>query len=228
MLRNGFYKTKTDQDNGILPIPKKIVVPRFERGTIFALDLEEMEDFFRVIKYSEDINAQRDFLMFKMMFFHGLRRQEASNLKLSDLFWDKSGNTDKDRIYIKAVKNGREGKELMHPLERDLILEYLKVREEDGSGLLFISQQPNNPGISTFTISDAYKKYAILAKLPIEKCHVHCLRHTFAFQMIENGATLEQVMVGLRQKSLQSAMKYFIKSQKMMHKVQANFFGNVS
>lgn len=228
MQSNQFYKKNNFQNEENLVKIKKIRVPRFARGTIFGLDLEELEDFFREIKYSQDSNAKRDFLMFKIIFFHGLRRQECANLKIEDLLWHKNGDSKKDRIYIKAVKGGREGKELIHPVERDLILEYLKIRKEDGSDLLFTSQKKEEKGISVFAISNAYKKYAKLAKLPIEKQHVHCLRHTFAFQMIENDATLEQVMIGLRQMSLQSAMKYFRKSEKIMHKVQANFFENVS
>lgn len=230
MLKNNHFKSKSTLENGSLAIPKekKIVIPRFDRGTVFGLDLEEMENFFREIKYSEDKNAQRDFLMFKMIFFHGLRKQEAANLKITDLSFDKSGDSKKDRIYIKAIKNGRQGRELLHPIERDLILKYLKTRKKEKSEFLFTSQNKSNPGISTSAISRAYKKFAILAKLPKEKCHVHCLRHTFAFQMIENGATLEQVMIGLRQKSLQSAMKYFAISETMRQKIQANFFSSVS
>lgn len=209
---------------GIKP-NKKIRVPRFARGTVFGLDLDEMTSFFEAIDKSSETNGsnpQRDFLMFKMIFFHGLRRQEAANLEIKDLDFNKK------HIFIAAVKNGRSGWELMHPLEKDLLTDYLKIRKDDGSKFVFCSQKKNSPGISVSQISRLYKIYAQKAGLPPEKCHVHCLRHTCAFHMVEIGFSLEDVMIGLRQKSLNSAKVYFDKSPFARQRVQKIFFDGVS
>ena len=62
----------------------------------------------------------------------------------------------------------------------------------------------------------------IIKKCQIEDCHIHDLRHTFASNGAENGASIYDIMVLLGHKSMSMAKRYTHLTQKYQDKIALN------
>jgi len=107
------------------------------------------------------------------------------------------------RIVIRRVKGGVSGK---YPLPRDLrnkIRAYLKERKDNDFGL-FTGREGR---LKTGRIKQLFKYYAKKAKLGKE-FSVHCLRHSIATHLLEDGQHLEYVADHLGHKNIQNTAIY--------------------
>jgi len=142
-------------------------------------------------------SSKRDLALFYTIYFYGLRVQEASNLELADL------DLERNRIVIRRVKGGISGE---YPLPRDLrnkIRAYLKERKDNDFGL-FTGKQGR---LKVRRINQLFKYYAKKAKLG-EEFSVHCLRHSIATHLLEDGQHLEYVADHLGHKNIQNTAIY--------------------
>jgi len=127
----------------------------------------------------------RDLLLFKMMYFYGLREGEAVRLKLADLI------SDKRQVFIRRLKRrGHEGRAYDIPDEiARLLKRWLKEREALASAgenpYLFIGQKVRDGHLTEDLIYSFFKKYAKRAGLT--RYSPHSLRHSCAVQMARKG-----------------------------------------
>jgi integrase len=156
----------------------------------------EIEAFFRAIPP----NHSRDRLMFDLIYRHGLRRTEATLVRLA--------NTQKDRIWIGRVKNGVSGEYPLHPATRKLLAAYLGKRRNPENPYLLTSRQSKERPISPSTIYQAFRKYAQAAGLQRKHQHVHVLRHSIAVHLMNAGWGAEDVQDWLGHKCISSTMIY--------------------
>ena len=86
--------------------------------------------------------------------------------------------------------------------------DYLKERTERGidSPYLFISQK-GNP-ISRQRMDAMIKEYAKNTDIPVEKRHIHVLKHTRAIDLAELDLDLDDVQFWLGHKNIANTMKY--------------------
>lgn len=171
--------------------------------------LGELDFFFEAVLDQKDKNkAARDFLIFKMMYFHALRCGEVVKIKLGDL------DFDRNRIYIAATKEGEAGNEFLNPDEKKLILEYLEIRPKDKTDFLFISEintkKKKGGPLGRQRINTLFKELAQKAGLPENKQHPHALRHSWAVHCANSGDfNIEEVQKFLRHKSSRTTAIYF-------------------
>ena len=150
----------------------------------------ELEQLFSVI------HAPRDRSLFTIIYHYGLRVSEATRLKLSDV------NLDRETIYITRLKGGISGlKPLMKPTARTLRT-YLPVRQPTGDGL-FTGRQGN---LKRHRIAQLFKGYA--DQVGLGDYRVHCLRHSIATLLLEEGFPAEMVQDHLGHRSIQSTLIY--------------------
>ena len=161
----------------------------------------ELDKFFETIANSNNKFKQRDFLIFKMVYFHALRCSELIKIKLSDL------DFETNKIYIEATKNGKYGNEFLNPYEKDLILEYLEIRPKDKTDFLFISD--NGGSLGRQRINTLFGEYAKLADLPKDRRNPHTLRHSLAVHCANKKFKLLEVQSFLRHKSPRTTEIYF-------------------
>jgi integrase/recombinase XerD len=90
--------------------------------------------------------------------------------------------------------------------EAKALREWLKVRPNDGSDCLFVSQKGGR--LDRSAIFRKYQAYAVEAGLPVEKRRPHCLKHSIASRLIARQVPVVEVKTYLGDKSLASTMQY--------------------
>jgi len=175
---------------------------KYNKKSIQYLNKEELDNFFQaVLEQKNQKKAKRDFLIFKMIYFHGLRCSEVIKIRLTDL------DLENDKIYIEATKKGKFGNEFLNPVEKDLILDYLEIRPEDKTDFLFISSDGGQIGRQH--INTLFVEFSSKAGIPEDKRHPHTLRHTLAVNCANAGFQLLEVQAFLRHKSSKTTEIYF-------------------
>jgi site-specific recombinase XerD len=192
---------------------EKIELPKTPARTVEFLDIEDVE---RLIKatYQEkdDLTRLRDRAILEMLFSTGLRISELVSLKRDSLNLKRGefavrGKGDKMRLVFLS-------KGAIEHLER-----YLDQRE-DNSKALFIrhdakesvekqiaSMSEKAAGLTPRSIQRIIKKYAKLAGI-MKKITPHTLRHSFATDLLTNGADLRSVQELLGHSSISTTQIY--------------------
>ncbi len=167
----------------------------------FLNSSEEIE-LFKINEFKDSLEVRNTFLVF-MLYVTGIRISEACRIKLSDInMVEKTirvmGKGSKERIvYFKAMNE-----ELMR-------LYLMKKRPEILNGVsseyLFISK--SGKPITSRTAEGIVKKYAKEKKTGT-KVTPHTLRHTFATDLLNNGADIRSVGELLGHESLSTTQIY--------------------
>lgn len=134
------------------------------------LTREEVERFFRAIPQGNI----RDRLLFDLIYRHGLRRGEASQLTLDDVRGGK--------IWIARLKRGVPGGYPLHPRSKQLLRAYLPIRPADPCDYLFRGRRRTATPLSGGEINRLFGKYATAARLP--RRNVHSLRHSIGVHLM--------------------------------------------
>ena len=175
---------------------------KYNKKSIQYLNKLELENFFKaILAQKNQKKAKRDFLIFKMIYFHALRCSELVKIRLTDL------DLENDKIYIEATKKGKFGNEFLNPIEKNLILDYLEIRPEDETDFLFVSS--DGGGLGRQHINTLFVEFSSKAGISENKQHPHVLRHTLAVNCANAGFELVQVQAFLRHKSSKTTEIYF-------------------
>lgn len=123
-----------------------------------------------------------------IIFRHGLRATECSNLK-----WD-AVSFDESSIYINRAKNGVSG---THNLEEDEIEKLRQLKEVSTSQYIFVGETGEK--LSEQAIAKIIKRLGAAAKLGFP-VHAHQLRHACGYHLARQGkaAYLIQAHLGHR------------------------------
>ena len=148
----------------------------------------------------------------------GLRVSELAALTVADL-------EISERKGVLHVRQGKGTKARDIPLDnqtRQAMAAYLELRQEDGSGRVFVGQRGplNSPGIQYLVA-----KYAYQAQLA--DCTVHTLRHTFAKNLVDAGTPLDQVATLLGHESLDTTRIYTKPSQQDLERAVRRAAGEI-
>lgn len=186
--------------------PKKgLVLPKF-------INEKDITDIFDVCMGDDPI-LERDRLIIEILYSTGIRVSELINIKLSDInFYNNEikilGKGSKERIVIfndtcrdalnKFIKEGRK-----------------KLYKKD-SEYLFIGR--NNGHISSKYVRDIINKIKVKAGID-GKISPHVFRHTFATDMLNNGADLVSVKDLLGHESLNTTSIYTHVTNEQIKKV---------
>lgn len=207
---------------------EKIELPKTPARTVEFLDTEEIE---RLIKATDQekgkLTKQRDRAILEMLFSTGLRISELINVK-------------KDGLNLKRGEFSVRGKgdkmRLVFLSDRaiEALNKYLDERE-DNSKALFIrhdakesvekqmeSMSENMSGLTARTIQRIIKKYAKLAGI-MKKITPHTLRHSFATDLLANGADLRSVQELLGHASISTTQIYTHLTNKRLRDVYESF-----
>ena len=143
------------------------------------------------------IRSKRDRALFDLIYKYGLRVREATLLRIEDV------DLRRGKIFIRRVKGGVAGEK---PLFRDsarLLRAYLETRKGD-SLALFVGRQGR---LQERRIQQLFKMY--LKKAKIKKAiGVHCLRHSIAVHLLDDGQRIEFVKDHLGHKDIKSTQVY--------------------
>jgi site-specific recombinase XerD len=166
-----------------------------------ALDEQEVLALLKVARAS----SQRDHCLLLMAYRHGLRVSEVASIRLGDIA---DGHLTVHRLKgsLRTVQPivPHPGQPLLD--EAKALREWLKVRPNDGSDYVFVSQKGGR--LDRSAIFRKYQQYATEAGLPAEKRHPHSLKHSIASRLIARQVPVVEVKQFLGHKSLSSTMQY--------------------
>ena len=174
---------------------KKQLPMRKRKKTVYkVLTKEELSTFFNCV----------DNFKFKTIFMlaygSGLRIGEITNLRVEDI------DSKNMRIFVREGKGNKERYTILSKQSLQMLITYWwKYRQNRRRGRIFLSE--SGQAITTGVIREHFRKYRRKAKIN-EKVTLHTLRHNFATNLIENGATLIQVKELMGHSNIRSTMVY--------------------
>lgn len=145
------------------------------------------------------IEDRRDRAIFLVGYRHGLRASEIGLLRTSDL------DLKALRLMVHRVKGSHSGEHPLQPDEARAIKAYLRHRTSRTS-VLFPSRR--QVPISRRTLDWLMKRYGERAKLPADKRHFHCLKHSIATHMLSAGGDLVFVQDWLGHRNIENTRIY--------------------
>lgn len=169
-------------------------------------------------KARDSLVALRDRAMLELLFSTGLRVSELCSLNADiDLSRDSfsiRGKGDKVRVVF-----------LSHSAKK-AVSEYLKKRSDMGEAL-FVSYGragQKSERLTPRSVERIIKKYAIKAGIT-RKVTPHVIRHSFATDLLENGADLRSVQALLGHANIATTQVYTHVTDKHLHEIHKAFHG---
>ncbi len=157
--------------------------PRPSRKLPEILTLSEIDRIISSIDPSTT-KGLRDRAIIELLYSCGLRVSEATELRLSDLFFGEG--------YIRVIGKGDKQRLVpISPLARERIHLYLEQRSgESNQETLFLNNR--GKGLTRVMIFTLLKNASGAAGVQ-KKVSPHVLRHSFATHLLEGGASIRQV-----------------------------------
>lgn len=186
-------------ENTIPTDPTELLrAPKLGRKIPEVLTFQEIRDLLGVIDLSED-HGLRDRALLEVLYACGLRVSEATNLRLSDLYFSEgflrvTGKGNKERV----IPIGEEA-----IFQTETYLEYVRkqlpVIKPEAENIVFLNRRGGS--LSRISVFTSVKKYAEMAGIE-KNVSPHTFRHSFATHLIEGGADLRAVQEMLGHESI--------------------------
>ena len=162
---------------------------------------------------TETVKGLRDRAILAVLLYHGLRREEAARLTMSDLG---------ERRGIKHLRVHGKGKKIrflpLHPVAAERIYAYL---ERDGlrvisSGPLFrsVRGKTTGAGVTANGLYTVVAHWARIAGIDVDGLGVHGLRATAATNALENDADIAKVQMWLGHANISTTRLYDRRGQR--------------
>ena len=174
---------------------KKQLPMRKRKKTVYkVLTKKELSTFFNCVdnfKYKT---------IFMLAYGSGLRIGEIVNLRVEDI------DSKNMKIFVREGKGNKERYTILSKQSLEMLRTYWgKYRPNKRRGRIFLGE--TGQAITVGVIREHFRKYRRKAKIN-EKATLHTLRHNFATNLIENGATLIQVKELMGHSNIRSTMEY--------------------
>ena len=173
---------------------KQLPMMKLKKKVYKVLTKEELSTFFKCV---EDYKFKT---IFMLAYGSGLRIGEIVNLRVEDI------DSKRMRIFVREGKGNKERYTILPQTSLEMLRIYWsKYRQNKRRGRIFLNDKALP--INQYVIRTHFRKYRRKAKLN-EKVTMHTLRHCFATNLIENGATLIQVKELMGHSNIRSTMEY--------------------
>jgi len=152
-------------------------------------------------KLIEVAKSSRDKVLIEFLYLTGLRISEALNLKFGDFKADKNNSR-----YVAYFK-GKGGSDSRIVISSELYSKLDSLVNSEKQSYLFKSSKFKEKSITSNAVAKLFKNLSLKARLKYN-INPHALRHAHGTHALANGATLEDIKVGLNHSSLQSTFGY--------------------
>lgn len=183
------------------------------------LDKDQLKRLLEAPNINEDLGI-RDRAILELLFSTGLRVSELCKLDV-----DKVNLTNKEFGVI--GKGGHARVVFLSDVACHWVAKYLAVRGDDHLRPLFIRTKGAKIGerrLSRRSVERMVDKYVRLARLPVQATP-HTLRHSFATDLLSNGADLRSVQEMLGHKNVATTQIYTHVTNKQLKDVYQKFHG---
>lgn len=216
--------------------PEKIELAKTSIHEVNFLETDEVEQILNIdVGNPPDGGARkaRDKAILELLFSTGLRVSELTGLNRDSI------NFKKDEFSVRG-KGDKTRVVFLSPRAKDALKDYLSLRK-DPEEPLFISaplRQPASPKLqrgelagktpparlSVRSVERLIKKYAVAAGIT-KKVTPHTLRHSFATDLLMNGADIRSVQVMLGHSSITTTQIYTHITNRQLREVHQAFHG---
>ena len=214
------YLTKIDVET---LAPEKIELPKIGKRSVDYLTREEVEMLFEAVDIAKN-SGPRDRAMLEMLYSTGLRVSELVSLNRADV------NLDRREFMVRGKGNKPR---LVFLSERavGIIKKYLITRA-DNFEPLFISYSRGKADhditageakrLSTVSVQEVARRHGRLAGL-VKPVTPHKLRHSFATELLHNGADIRSVQEMLGHSSITTTQVYTHVTNRHLKEVHDKF-----
>ena len=187
--------------------PDNIELAKVPERQIDHISIEELE---RILKAPNDekdqIKMLRDKAILELLFSTGLRVSELCSLP-RDL------DLNKDEFSVRG-KGDKVRVVFMSEVAKQAVKRYLEKKMDVSSGLMF--------GLTPRSVERLVKHYAIKAGVS-KKVTPHVIRHSFATDLLQNGADLRSVQALLGHANISTTQIYTHVTDKHLKDIHKNF-----
>ena len=214
-LRN-FLKYLSKRDIGALSA-EKIELPKIPERQIEVLEYDDLARLLGAPK-GGNLRDLRDKAILELFFSTGLRLSELCNLK-------RYIDLERGELSV-AGKGGKVRVVFLSLGAKDAIKKYLAKRA-DAEEALFVSVGKSGNAMGKITprsVQRMVERRAKEAGIP-KKIHAHQLRHSFATDLLINGADLRSVQVLLGHSNISTTQIYTHLTNKELREIHKAFHG---
>jgi len=110
------------------------------------------------------------------------------------------------RIVCRRLKGSVTNWQRLAVDEVSALREWLKARPETGSRALFVDDDGNE--FSRFQLYRMFRRHALAAGIPVEKCHPHVLKHSLGTHLANAGVPVQVIQQRLGHRCISNTMVY--------------------
>ena len=211
------------QKNDVVTLsPEKIELPKVPGRQVEVLAREELEAMFRTIDGAKR-NGARDLALLHLLYSTGLRVSELSNLNRKDV--------NLVSREFRVIGKGRKARIVfISETAVQFLKDYLNLRDDNYTPL-FLSNSNRSNVKSLFgeerrlqpqAIERIVRNIATEAGL-VKKVTPHTLRHTFATELLRNGADIRSVQEMLGHSSITTTQIYTHLTNRRLKEIHEQF-----
>jgi len=201
--------------------PSKIDLPKAESRSLKFLERQQIEQLVTQPDTSVE-EGLRDRAILEMLFSTGLRVSELVSLNHAQINFDRRefgiiGKGRKQRIVFisdRAAEWAQRYIASRHDSYKPMFIRY--------SGMIIEDDEGEKMRLTARSIERIVKKYVEQARLPVDAT-VHTLRHSFATDLLTNGADLRSVQEMLGHKNIATTQIYTHITNKQLREVHEAF-----
>ena len=222
-----FLKFLTKNDIETLA-PEKIELSKIPERAVEVLSKDELDRIFDTIDATTSSGA-RDLAILETLYSTGLRVSELANLNRTQVDLERRefmvrGKGKKPRIVFLSQKAADTIKRYLEKRTDNFDPFLIRARASSQSSSQSSSPQDilKSPRLSTVSIENIVSKYARKAGI-IKKVTPHTLRHTYATQLLINGADIRSVQELLGHASITTTQIYTHVTNKALREIHEKF-----
>lgn len=144
-------------------------------------------------------NGEKFLLMVLLAYECGLRVSEVADLKINDI------SIEDKTLLCRRVKGSNTNTIILTEITFRLLEKYIKKNKI----INYLFTTRNGLKYTGIAVNKMFKLYCIKSKVMKSKQRFHCLKHSRAVHLANEGLTLQQIQYMLGHKSINSTMVYF-------------------
>jgi integrase/recombinase XerD len=203
-LRNFFrYLFKAGRTTANLALGIPSVAQRYGTRLPRHLTTEQVDILLRAVR-TDTAGGRRNYAMLLLLARLGLRAPEVITMQLEDIDW-RSGE-----IIVRG-KGNRHDRVPLPPDVGEALAGYIRSDRITASRTLFVTERPphrpfKDGQVLNYILRDAFARTGLTPPAPYVGSHI--LRHSLATNLVQRGASLEEIGDILRHRSRASTMIY--------------------
>jgi len=218
-----FLKWLTRNDYSVIA-PEKIELPKKEAHTLKFLSSEQVESLLNRPSIGDE-KGLRDKAILEVLFSTGLRVSELTSLNRDQINFETRefgiiGKGRRPRVVFLAQRAADWLGRYLDQREdnwKPVFIRYSRGKQEEQDGELM--------RLTPRSVQRIVKKYVKRAKLPVDAT-THTLRHSFATDLLQNGADIRSVQELLGHKNIATTQIYTHVTDAHLKEIHEKFHGH--